>query len=81
MAFAKAREILEITLDPDERNFGKLLSIQASAMSSILTATTRVRAGDLRGKDKDGLDDLLARLKAGEQTWTEEEAAEEDLFS
>lgn len=63
---AKALEILELKLDPDHKQFGKLLSIQASMTSSILTATARVRSGDLRGQDDDGVDGLLADLRAAE---------------
>lgn len=68
---AKALEILELKLDPDHKQFGKLLSIQSSLTGSILTATARVRSGDLRGRDDNGVDGLLADLRAAE------EAAEE----
>lgn len=54
-------------------------------MSSILTATGRVRPGDLRKQDEDGLGELLAKLKRGEFGMTPEDVAEDDaaadLFS
>jgi hypothetical protein len=74
----KALEILELRLDPEHKQFGKLLSIQASMTGSILTATARVRAGDLRGMDDDGVDGLLAELDAAEG---EPDVSEDDLFA
>lgn len=80
---AKALEILELRLDPEHRQFGKLLSIQASMTGSILTATARVRSGDLRGHDDDGVDGLLAALREAEQTPPEPAPAvtADDLFA
>lgn len=77
---AKMLEILELKLEPDHKQFGKLLSIQASMTSSVLTATARVRSGDLRGVDDDGVDGLLAELRREDEAPPATVTAE-DLFA
>lgn len=77
---AKALEILELKLDPEHKQFGKLLSIQSSLTGSILTATARVRSGDLRGQDDDGVDGLLAALREAEQA-PQPVVTADDLFA
>ncbi len=71
---AKALEILELQLDPEHKQFGKLLSIQASMTASILTLTGRHRTGDLRGLDDDGVDGLLAEVRAADLGGVTEES-------
>lgn len=57
--------------DESDKNFAKVLNLKQSVASSIMTATTRVRSGDLRDRDDDdGVDGFLKRLR--------EEAGEDD---
>ena len=67
---------MALVLDPADKNFAKVLATKQAVASSILTATARVRAGDLRPKNEDGLSDFLSRLKDGEP----EPPLEESLF-
>ncbi|MCH9837065.1 hypothetical protein K0U83_15475 [bacterium] len=67
---------MALVLDPADKNFAKVLATKQAVASSILTATARVRAGDLRPKNEDGLSDFLRQLKDGEP----EPPLEESLF-
>lgn len=58
-------EVMRMHLDPDERSFNKLLGVKQQITTAVMTATTRVRPGDLRERDDDGLGALLERLKQG----------------
>lgn len=61
-----ASDVMDLELDPTDRNFGKLLGVKQQIATSVLTVTTRVRPGDLREKEDDGLGRLLAKVKAGD---------------
>lgn len=54
-------------------------------MTAILTATGRVRPGDLRPQERDGLAEFLEQLRRGEVDMTDEEVAaeiaENEMFS
>lgn len=54
---------MALPLNPDDKNFPKILAIKQAVSSSILTATARVRAGDLRPTNDDGLSALLDQVK------------------
>ena len=73
-------EVMRMHLDPDERSFNKLLGVKQQITTAVLTATTRVRPGDLRERDDDGLGALLDKLKAGEGL-TIAEPTPEDLLN
>ena len=60
-------EVMRMQLDPDERSFNKLLGVKQQITTAVLTATTRIRPGDLRERDDDGMGALLAKLKAGDE--------------
>ena len=49
-------------LDPNDKNFPKLLSTKTAIMSSVLTATTRVNDGALRRKNNDRIGQLLEEM-------------------
>lgn len=80
LSFDFAEQVMAMELDPDERNFGKLLSVKQSIAASLLTATTRIRAGDLRPAGKDAVADILRRLK-DEDDGVDQSAVANDLFS
>lgn len=63
MTMAFAREVMEMKLDPDHKNFPKVLSTKQAIASSILTATARVRDGLLRPTGDDGLGSILDRVR------------------
>lgn len=76
LSFDFAEEVMALVLDPADKNFAKVLATKQAVASSILTATARVRAGDLRPKNEDGLSDFLRQLKDGEP----DPPLEESLF-
>ena len=59
---AHAKEVLEMGLDPMDKNFPKLLSTKTAIMSSELTSTTRVNDGALRRKNNDRIGQLLEEM-------------------
>lgn len=59
---------MALPLNPNDKNFPKILAIKQAVSSSILTATARVRAGDLRPTNDDGLSALLDQVKGQGQT-------------
>lgn len=67
-AFAFAQEVMDLPLDAGNKHFAKIISVKQAIATAVLTATTRVRPGDLREKDDDGVGALLddLRLAAGE---------------
>ncbi len=66
-----ALDVMKMQLDPDERSFNKLLSVKQQITTAVLTATTRVRPGDLREREDDGVARLLRALKDGAGEVTE----------
>lgn len=58
-----ALELMRMPLDPDERSFSKMLSVKQAITQAVLTATARVRPGDLRDRDDDGVGALLDAVK------------------
>ena len=66
-----ALEVMRMELDPDERSFNKLMSVKQQITTAVLTATTRVRPGDLREREDDGMGKLLAQLRGGPGVVTE----------
>lgn len=75
-----ALEVMRMELDPDERNFNKLLGVKQQILTAVMTATTRIRPGDLREREDDGVGALLAKLKRGE-VLTDAEPTAEDLLN
>jgi len=59
---AHAQAVLEMALDPNDKNFPKVLSTKTAVMSSVLTATTRVNDGALRRKNNDRIGQLLEEM-------------------
>lgn len=66
LAFAFAQEVMELPLNPGDKNFAKILSVKQAIATALLTATVRVRPGDLRDKDDDGVANLLDEVRAAE---------------
>lgn len=62
MAFAE--EVMSMKLDPQDKNFAKVLSVKQSIASSILTATARTREGLLRPEQSDGMDVVFDAIRA-----------------
>ena len=58
-------------LDPDDKNFPKVLSTKTAVMSSVLTATTRVNDGALRRKNNDRIGQLLEEISRPDPVATE----------
>ena len=59
MTMAFARQVMDMELDPESRNFAKVLGVKQQIASSILTATARIRDGLLRPSNDDGIAELL----------------------
>jgi hypothetical protein len=63
MAMDHAKAVMAMELNPEHKNFARLMSAKQSVLASVFTATARVREGLLRPSSDDGLDDILARIK------------------
>ena len=63
LALAKAREILELPLSPDDMEFATVLRAQASQVQTVLSIQTRVDEGRLRAKNADAMPKLLEILQ------------------
>ena len=61
-----------LDLEPDHKNFAKVLSVKQSIASSLLTVTARVNGGTLRRANDDGLAALLAKLNGEPQLTAED---------
>jgi hypothetical protein len=83
MSFGFAREMMALPLDINHKHFSKILSVKQAIATALLTATVRVRPGDLRDKDDDGVGALLAAVKAagGALAETDEDRARRELLS
>lgn len=80
MSFKFARDVLEMDLpDPGDKSYIRILNLKQSVASSVFTATTRVRAGDLRDREDDGLDSFLRQLR--EEAGEDEEIDASVLFN
>lgn len=75
-----ALEIMQTKLDPDERSYNKLIGVKQQIMAAVMTATTRIRPGDLREREDDGMGALLARVRAGDSL-SAAEPTEDDLLN
>lgn len=72
LALAEAEKILNLkipvnfdgTADLDDPNFIKFITRKQAVIASVLSATVRVTAGRLRGKERDRMADILAEMKA-----------------
>ena len=51
-------------IDPDEPDAVKLLTRQQAVIASVLSATVRVTANRLRGKEKDMMAEVREAIKA-----------------
>lgn len=63
LGFAFAREVMELPLSPTDKNFAKILAVKLAITQTVFTATTRVRPGDLREQDDDGVGALLEEVR------------------
>ena len=66
MAMDHAKAVMQMELNPEHKNFARLMSAKQSVLASVFTATARVREGLLRPSSDDGLDDILARIKGAD---------------
>jgi hypothetical protein len=64
MSLTFAKEVMALPLDPDDKNFPKILGTKQAVAASILTASVRVNDGALRAKNEDRIAALLAEVKA-----------------
>lgn len=85
LALDQAVAIMDLPLDPDSKHFSKLLTIKTAITTAVLTATARVRPGDLRDKDEDGVGQLLEEVRrlAAEDPYVldPQERAREELLN
>lgn len=61
-----ASQVMAMKLDPDHKNFPKILATKQAIASSMLTATARVRDQLLKPSVDDGFSKVLAAISAGE---------------
>jgi hypothetical protein len=70
MSLNFAERVMKMKLAPDHKHFARVLGIQQSIASSLLTVTARVNAGNLRPTNDDGLAALLAEINRSESVVT-----------
>lgn len=63
LSLRRSRDIMLMTLDPDDRNFPKLLASQESIAKSVFTVTARINDTELRRKQNDKIGGLLEEIK------------------
>lgn len=61
---------MELPLDPNDKNFPKVLSTKQSVMASVLTASVRVNDGALRKKNLDRIGELLEEVRRADDPIT-----------
>lgn len=61
-----AEYIMDLQVDPTDRNFARVLSIKQSVATAIMSVQARIHASGLRPQEDDGTAELLRQLKAGE---------------
>jgi hypothetical protein len=59
----RALEIIKLRIDPDHKQFARLIGIQAQIIQTVMTATVRVDQGSLRPKSEDRYSRMLADAK------------------
>lgn len=55
---------MDLPLDPNDKNFPKVLSVKKEVMASVLTASVRVNDGALRKRNNDRIGALLEEMRA-----------------
>jgi len=63
MSLAFAKEVMALKLDPDDKNFPKILGTKQAVAASILTASVRVNDGALKAKNEDRIAQLLEEVR------------------
>lgn len=66
LALEKAKEILEMRLEPGDEDFNAILKAQVSQVQTILTTQARVDEGRFKKKQVDKLGELLDLIKGEE---------------
>lgn len=66
MSLAFAKQIMEMKLDPDDKNFPRVLAAKQSVASSIMTAAVRTKNDELNTRSTDKVAQLLEEIEADE---------------
>lgn len=64
LSLTSALEVMNLKLDPEDKNFAKLLSTKQSIMSSVFSTTARIDAALMRRQETDEMDAVLLALEA-----------------
>lgn len=67
LALEKALEIMRLPLDPENKDFSRLMARQVSIMSAVVSTTARVEAAALRGRAKNKYDEILKAMAEAEK--------------
>lgn len=70
LSMSRSLDIMRLTLDPDDKNFPKLLASQESIARSIFSITARINDTELRKQQNDRIGALLAKVRDGTATET-----------
>lgn len=57
---------MKLKLDPDDKNFPKVLSAKGAVMTAVLSATAKVNDGAFRKKNDDRIAELLEEVQRAE---------------
>lgn len=63
LSLKSALEVMNLELDPTDKNFAKLLSTKQSIMSSVFSTTARIDAALMRRQETDEMDAVLGDLE------------------
>lgn len=64
LALESAKGIMSLKLDPEHKDFAKLMARQTSIVSAVLSTTARIDEARLRGRGRDKVADILKAIEA-----------------
>lgn len=64
LALESAKDIMKLKLDPDHKDFAKLMARQTSIVSAVLSTTARIDEARLRGRNRDKTKEILEAIAA-----------------
>ncbi len=62
-----AEQVMDLQLDPTDKNFAKVLAAKQAIASSMLTATARMRGGLLQPGAEDAVEKVLRLIREAEE--------------
>ena len=70
LSFVHAKDILNMELDPDHRNFSRVLAAKQAMATSVFSASVRVDAASMRKQTNDRLGEIIDLVKQAKRDRT-----------